>query len=344
MTHRDRVLATFRFEQTDRLACDLMEGVVWPELMDHFRATRGLDDAAQVLDFLDTDFRWLFMQYINPEPQAAPPEPAPVPDHRLYSQPVAHGPLAGATSVADVLAYPFPDPSAWQPPDFAVARAQFPDHALAFSAGWQPLFWGACDAFGVEDALIKLLLDPPIFEAFVRRRHEFYMDLLARALHAARGLIDICWLGDDFSSQQSMFLSPDHWRRFIKPYLAEQVALARAHDLLVLYHSCGAVRPVLGDLLDIGVNGMLVFQTTAAGMDPESIARDFGGRMVFYGGMDVQQLLSFGTPEDVAIEVDRNARAFAPYGGYVVANSHHCVATIRGENIEAMFRAAHHWP
>ncbi len=281
------------------------------------------------------------MQYVNPSPDdPTPAPPSPPFDHRTYSLPVAHGPLADATSVADVLAFPMPDPSVWQPLDYAPVRAAYPDHALAFAAGWMPLFWGACDAFGVEEALVKMMTAPAVFEAFVRRRHELYMDLLARGLAAAQGFCDLCWLGDDFSSQQSMFLSPDHWRRFIKPYLAEQVALARSHGLFVLYHSCGAVRPVLGDLIDIGVNGMLVFQTSAAGMDPESIARDFGGRMTFYGGMDIQHLLSFGAPDDVAREVERNARAFEDCGGYIVANSHHCVATIRGELIEAMFTAA----
>ena len=206
--------------------------------------------------------------------------------------------------------------------------------------GWWPLFWGTCQAFGVETALTNLVVEPALFECAVSCVHERYMDRLTRGLAAAHGYCDICWLGDDFATQESMFISPKHWRRYIKPRLAEQVELARKHDMLVLYHSCGAVRPVLGDLIDIGVNGLLVFQTRAAGMDPESIARDFGGRLVFYGGMDVQHLLSFGSLREVETEVRRNIQAFKTYGGYIVANSHHRVATISGENIEAMFSAA----
>ena len=339
MTHRERVLKTFQFEQTDRLAFDLMEGGVWTELLDYFRDRHGLQDGLEVLDFLDTDFRWVGLRDVRaPAPPAEPPtrsdEPAPV------TKPVAAGPLAHATTVADVESYEWPDPAWWEPQDYAETRRQWPDHALVFGAGWVPLFWGACDAFGVEEAMVKLVTAPRLFEAFVRRQHAFYMDLLRRGLQAARGYCDICWLGDDFSSQQSMFLSPDHWRTFIKPYLAEQVRLAREHDMLVLYHSCGAVRPVLGDLIDIGVNGLLVFQTTAAGMDAPSIAKAFGGRLVFYGGIDVQHLLSFGTPDDVTRTVESNARVFAPCGGYIVANSHHRVATIQGQNIEAMCAAA----
>jgi uroporphyrinogen decarboxylase len=159
-------------------------------------------------------------------------------------------------------------------------------------------------------------------------------------VEAAEGYCDICWLGDDFASQTSMMISPALWRKFIRPFLAEQVQLVREHGLYVLYHSCGAVRPVLNDLIDIGVNGLLVYQTTATAMDVASIAREFGGRLVFYGGIDVQQLLSFGTVDDVKRTVEANVLAFADCGGYVVANSHTSVATIRPENIQAMCEAA----
>ena len=339
MTHRQRVLDTFAFEQTDRVAYDLMEGAVWAELLAHFQTKHGCAAPGDVLQFLDTDFRWLGMVQRD---EVAPPGARAIPTavSECLSKEVASGPLATAQSVTEVEAHSWPDPSAVVPADYARAREQWPDHALTFVPGWWPLFWGACEAFGVEAAMAHLVETPALFEAAVRCIHERYMDRLTRGLAAARGHCDICWLGDDFASQESMFISPDHWRRFIKPSLARQVSLARSHDMLVLYHSCGAVRPVLGDLIDIGVNGLLVFQTTAAGMDPESIARDFGGRLAFYGGMDVQQLLSFGGPEDVEEEVRRNVRAFEKCGGYVVANSHHRVATIRGSNIEAMCAAA----
>jgi len=99
-------------------------------------------------------------------------------------------------------------------------------------------------------------------------------------------------------------------------------------------------RPILPDLIDIGVNALLVFQTTAAGMEPQSIAAEFGGRLAFYGGIDVQRLLSCGTVAEVKAQVRANIRAFADCGGYVVANSHHGVATIKPENIIAMCEAA----
>jgi len=337
MTHRERVLSTFRFESSDRVAYDLMEGAVWPELMAYFRDEHGLAEPVDVLEFLDTDFRWVGMRY---EPPASEARPAPPPSEPTYTKPVSRGPLADARTIAEVESYAWPDPAWWRPADYEQARDRWPDHALVLTPGWWPLFWGTCEAFGVEAALVNLLSAPALFECAVRCIHERYLDRLAPGLAAAQGCFDICWLGDDFASQQSMFLSPEHWRSFIKPCLAEQVELARGHGLYVLYHSCGAIRPILPDLIDIGVNGVLVFQTKAKGMDASSIAEEFGGRLVFYGGLDVQHLLSFGTTEEVAAEVAANVRAFADCGGYVVANSHHRVATIDGRNVEALCRAA----
>jgi len=334
MTGRARILATFRFQETDRPGVDLMEGHVWAALMEFFSHRFGFTDTEQVVEFLDPDSRWVGLEWAGPPaPEGTPAAEIP----SALSKDVRTGPLAGAATVRDVEAFPRGDPKWLVPRDYAQARLRWPEKALVLCPGWAPMFWGACEAFGLEEALVKARLEPALFEAFIQGAHEFYMDFLSRAAKAARGYCDICWLGDDYAGQKSMLISPELWRRFIKPRLAAQVQAARENGMDVLLHSCGAVRPILADLIDIGVSALLVFQTTAEGMDPESIARDFGGRMVFYGGMDVQRLLSFGTRADVAREVRRNADAFATCGGYVVANSHHGVTTINGDNVIAMF-------
>jgi len=310
-----------------------MEGSVWQALLEDFQSRRGCADAMDVQRFLDTDFRWIRM--VNND-VTRPKVP--------QTHEVAHGPLAAATSPAEVEAYAWPDPAQWLPADCAAHRQQWPDHALVFMPGWRPLFWSTCEVFGVERALLNLLMQPALFETAVQCIHERYMDRLVRGLATASGHCDICLLGDDFASQKSMMLSPSHWRRFIRPRLEEQVALVREHGLKVLFHSCGAVRPVLEDFIEIGIDGLLVFQTQATGMDPESVSNEFGGRLVFYGGIDVQRLLSFGSAEEVGAEVRRNARAFEHCGGYIVANAHHGLETIRGTNIEAMCKQAQACP
>ena len=333
MTPRERILRTFRFEQTDQVACDLMEGQIWPQLQEDFRHNHNCESFEQTIEYLNPDCRWLSMNYAGPQIDGG------VERANTYSWKVSHGPLAGATTIAEVEASPEFDPAWWQAPDCAAARQRWPDHALVLFPGWMPLFWGACQAFGMEDGLTLLYTEPHVFEAYVQRRHERYMELLSVAAARARGICDLCWLGDDYASQQAMIMGPEMWRKFIKPYLTEQVRLLREHDLLVLFHSCGAVRSILPDLIDIGINGHLVFQTSAVGMNASSIARDFGGSLVFYGGIDVQQVLSFGTPDDVQAAVIENCRAFEHCGGYIVANSHHGLDSVRGMAIETMFTA-----
>ena len=347
MNSRERVLRSLSFQPVDRPAYDLMEGCVWPELQEYFRRQYGLETYDQVIEFLDPDFRWTFLNYRAPEdapPPPAPPEAPPGPDHRLYSKTVAAGPLAQAETIADIERYPLPDPSAWYPADYGLTRARFPNHALVFCPGWMPLFWTACEAFGMESALVNLAARPVLFEAFIQRYHAFCMDILRRGARGASGCCDLALLGDDFAHQGGMLISPAMWRRQIKPCLAEQVRVLRENGLLVLFHSCGAVRPILPDLIDIGINALLVFQTTARGMEAPSIAREFGGKLAFYGGIDIQHLLSSGTPAQVAAAVQANLAAFAGCGGYIVANSHHTEPSIRGANLVAMCQGARTYP
>jgi len=337
MNSRERVLKTFQFETTDRPPFDLMEGCVWPELLNYFKNSFNLTTYNEVIEFLDPDFRWVFLNYTGPPADQEPL--AEITEEKAQSKKVMEGPLSNADSESDIESHPWFNPSYLQPGDFASARARWPYKALVFCPGWMPLFWTACELFGVESAMVKMMTQPEIFKAVILRHHEICMDILRRGAKAANGICDLALLGDDFASQQNMMISPSLWRKWIKPYLAEQVQALRENNLLVLYHSCGAVRPILNDLIEIGVNGLLVFQTTARGMDVDSIAPEFGGKLAFYGGIDVQNLLSFGTPAEVETEVRKNVAAFSEYGGYIIANSHHTIPSINGENILAMCQA-----
>lgn len=337
MNARQRVLNTLRFQPVDRTPFDLMEGCVWPELLEYFQTTHHIKDADQAIEMLDPDFRWGFSGFL---PESNVPQPVQSQKEFKSSKAVSVGPLAAAESPNDVIDFPYPKPALWRTSDFKVLRERFPDKALVFCPGWMPVFWSACEAFGVESALVNLVSNPRVFEAFTLRYQEAVIEILERGGRQAGKWCDLALLGDDFASQQSLLISPTAWRKWVKPHLAEQVRVLRENGMLVLFHSCGAVRQILPDLIEIGVNALVVFQTTARGMDVHSIARDFGGKLGFYGGIDVQQLLSHGTPYQVAAAVKANIDAFARYGGYIVANSHHTVASIKGENILAMCRAA----
>jgi len=343
LTSRERVLRTFRFQPADRAPYDLMEGCVWPELQEFMAARYGLDDAAAVLEHFDTDYRWVGATVVEPAPGTPAPPPAPdrpAESWGTYSDAVWDRPLAHARTVADIEAHAWPDAERWDFSGVAQMRERYPDKALVVLTGWMPLFCATCDAVGMEKTLADMELAPELVDAFVERQHRFLMRVIERACEAARGVADVVWLGDDYADQRGLIMGPDRWRRFFKARMREQFALVRGFGLLPLFHSCGAVGDILEDLIEIGGAGLLTFQTSAAGMDAARIARDFGGRLAFYGGMDVQKLLTFGTPDDVRAEVRNNVDLFRACGGYTVANAHHGIANIRPENVVAMLEEA----
>jgi uroporphyrinogen decarboxylase len=299
MSSRERVLATLRFQRTDHVPYNLMEGAVWPELMEYFRNRYGLADALDVQDFLSVDFRHTGMRYVGP-PDTEYADYCAHAFHLTYSDSVCKRPLADAHTVADVEAYAWPDPAWFEPGDYRAFRQRFPDHAIVAGPPWMPTFCYACVAFGMEEVLVKMLTEPLVVEAFCSTLSEIYLDMLERHLAAAEGLVDICSLADDWGSQDGLIMGPKLWRRFIKPHLARYLERVHAHGMVAMMHSCGSIRSILPDLVDIGLEGLTVFQTTCAGMDASEIAREFGGKMVFSGGIDTQWLLSFGTPQEVA--------------------------------------------
>jgi uroporphyrinogen decarboxylase len=340
MTHRERVLATFGYEHTDRLGYDLMEGASWPELDDWFRRERGLPTSEEISSFLDADCRWTGMKYVGPT-DTMWAEYCSHESNLTYSDVVCRRPLADASTIADVEAHDWPDPAWWQPDDYRATRNRYPDHALVAGPPWMPLFCYGCVAFGMEGILVKMLDCPVVVEAFMERLTDIYLDMLKRHLEAAKGVLDIIYLADDWAGNDGLVMGPELWRAFIKPHFARYTQLIADHGMRSMMHSCGSVRSVLPDLIDIGLNGLSVFQTVTAGMRAHEIARHFGGKMVFYGGIDSSRLLVSGTVDQVRAEVRSNSDAFGQCGGYIAANSHHGIANARPENLIAISESAH---
>jgi uroporphyrinogen decarboxylase len=338
MTSRERVLETLAFRKTDRAPVDLMDGRIWPELFDYFATAHGLHDRDAILDFLGTDFRWI--EVALKEAGGA----AKTPSHQVTAETTdtSDGPLRSARTLADVgrLYGGCRRPSDFDMPDFRAIRARWPDHAMVLLPHATPYFWASCQQFGMQEAFYKMVDAPAVYEALLERLSVDSQALLLHFLTAAVGCVDIVELWDDMAGQHGMMVDPAWWRRVVKPWLAREVALIHAHDMKVLFHSCGAVRPILPDLIDMGVDALEVFQINAASMEPRSIAKEFGGRLAFYGGIEVQHLLSSGTREEVAAQVRYNIDCFRECGGYIVSNCHSHIRTIKGENIVAMCRAA----
>jgi uroporphyrinogen decarboxylase len=192
---------------------------------------------------------------------------------------------------------------------------------------------------GMEQTLLDLAGAPELSRAMLRGAADFSLHLAREACR--RFPLDWLWTGDDVGGQQSMIVSPQRWREMIKPLLREIVEVGRDHGLWVAYHSCGAIRPIIPDLVEIGVDVLNPVQGTCPNMEPAELAREFGSRLAFMGGIDTQHLLPFGTRQEVFDATRSLIEAMAAGGaGYILAASHAVPPETPLENIFALYGAA----
>jgi uroporphyrinogen decarboxylase len=154
--------------------------------------------------------------------------------------------------------------------------------------------------------------------------------------------VDIISLSDDYGTQTSQLISPSLFRELIKPRLS--VLLGRIRKLAprshIFFHSCGNIRPIIPDFIDLGVSILNPVHIRATGMEPVALKRDFGKDITFWGGgVDTQSILPNGTPQEVRDDVRCNIDALAPGGGYIFNTVHNIQADVPPQNIHAMWNA-----
>ncbi len=192
---------------------------------------------------------------------------------------------------------------------------------------------------GMERGLFEIADDPGFAHEMLKRCADFAVELSRAAVE--RFPLDWLWTGDDVSSQVSMLMSPASWRKLIKPHLARVVAVGKAKGLWVAYHCCGALRPIIPDLIEIGIDVLNPVQCNCPGMDPLELKAEFGKDLAFMGGVDTQGLLPTGTVEEVRRATARLIEGMTrDGGGYILAASHTVPPETPDENIFAMYEEA----
>jgi uroporphyrinogen decarboxylase len=254
----------------------------------------------------------------------------------VYLETISH-PLAGAESVADVEAFAWPDPGEWEVSDLRARCQEWAGYPI-LGCSSEP-FYLYCHLRGMEQAMQDLLLNPAIAEAALERIHGIFTGIFRRTLDEAADLIDFVYVAEDLGTQESLLISPASFRKFLKPRMARIIELAHSYGVRVIHHDDGAIRPLLPDLIEIGIDVLNPVQWRCRGMERAGLARDFGASVVFHGGVDNQKTLPFGTPEDVRQEVADNIRIFRDCKGYIVAPCHNIQANTPTENILALYQA-----
>ncbi|MCE9613848.1 MAG: uroporphyrinogen decarboxylase family protein [Lentisphaerae bacterium] len=249
----------------------------------------------------------------------------------------AFHPLAEMTEVEQIHAFQWPSPDDH---DFEAARRQFAEHDGRFPllCGYYEPFLRYCAMRGIEQSMIDLVAEPDIADAILQHLFDYHYRLNARLFELGQGRIDLTFVAEDLGGQASLLMSLDHIRRFILPNQKKMADLARSFGIHIHYHTDGAARAVIPDLIQVtGIETLNPIQWRCPGMEREGLVRDFGDKIIFHGAVDNQQTLPFGTPADVRQEVLDNLRIFAWPARWICAPCHNLQPISPTANILALY-------
>jgi uroporphyrinogen decarboxylase len=373
MTSRERVLTTLNHKEPDRVPFDL-GGTVISGI--HIKAYQGLreylglprieprivDVIQQIVHVDDDVMERLGVDVRNVSPRSSATYQIEIREMADYTyfydefrigwrMPKESGwyydmfdhPLKGDISAQDVEKFPWPDPL--DPARFIELKekarqiAEEEERAVIvgnMSAGIMEIFaW----VRGFEDYFADFASNPKLACRIMDRVLEMKLAYWGRALDLLGDFIDVAQDADDFAGQDGLLISPESYRRLVKPRHKELFDFIHSHGKgKVFFHSCGSIREVIPDLIEIGVDIINPVQVSAAGMDSAELKREFGKDLAFWGGgVDTQNVLGTGTPEQVREDVRRRLEDFMPGGGFVFNTVHNIQGNVPPENIMAMW-------
>jgi uroporphyrinogen decarboxylase len=259
----------------------------------------------------------------------------------LYYDFVGH-PLADAETIADLAKYRWPDPH--DPARYEGLEEEARTLAAQTGCGVVVNVIGSIFEFawylrGFERFFEDLILRPALAEALLDAMLEYQIAQFDQLLSRVAPYVNVVMTGTDLGTQRGPLISPERYRRVVWPrYLKLWQFIRGKTEAKIFYHSCGGIAPLIPFLIDGGVDAIHPVQPMAAGMgDRRRLKREFGREIAFWGGFDQQQVLPFGTPNQVREEARRLLDDFMPGGGFVFAAGHNIQAGVPPENVLALF-------
>jgi uroporphyrinogen decarboxylase len=348
MCPHERVEKALAHQQPDRVPFDF-----WavPEVQQALCQFLEVQSMEEVLQLLGVDCRVMVPDYLGPQSRLLPDGTwyDPRGSHRKkiknqYStyEEYASYPLANASSVAEVESYPY-----WIKPEYydwsglakkiRAVNASTRYHIRYDVGGIFETAWGLV---GLDKFLVKLVRQPQIPVAILNIITDQLIAEAHQLMKHCDGLIDIVYTYDDIAFQNGLLMSPAMWRTHILPCHQRLNRVIKAYGLRILYHSCGAIYPLIGELIDqMGIDVLNPLQPRARGMDMPRIKREFGSRIAFHGGIDLQETMPLGSVEDVRAEVRERCNVLGKEGGYICTSAHYLQMDAPLRNILALYTA-----
>lgn len=304
----------------------------------------------RVLDALDTDVRYVWSRFTDLGGARMSGDRCDawgVEWQRMGPHITSVGAPLSGLSVEEIEAYPWPDVKQYIDLKFvrertAWLRNHYPDHAIGARAvnSYGP-FEQASVLRGREDFYVDMITGPEVTHLIVNKVTDAIIE--GQELYIREIAPDLDFLeipGDDYGGVSDLMISPDHFREYFKPALARIVSSAKAirPDLPIVFHTDGAIAPIIPDFIEIGIDVLNPLEPLDA-TDWPAIKKQYGHKLAFMGGVDLKGALT-GTLEDVAQDVRRCVETFAEGGGYILTSANHMQADIPPENIVHMFASA----
>jgi uroporphyrinogen decarboxylase len=252
-------------------------------------------------------------------------------------------PLKDAT-VDSLERFEWPEPG--DPARFAGLREEVEglhhgtDYAIQADAFFGGIYECAWWLRGFEAFTVDMYRRPDFATLLLDKILDLYMEFYDRYLDVVGSYIQMVDYNDDLGMQTGPIMSPPMFNMYLKPRYRRLFQLIKSKTRAKLFlHTCGSVHQLIPDLIDLGLDVLNPIQPLANGMDIKALKSDFGDRLCFHGGVDIQRLLPQGSKEEVEAEVKRVARIGGKGGGLILAGAHNIQADVPPRNVVAMFEA-----
>lgn len=363
MKPRDRFHKTVNHEEPDRVPIDYWTtSAAYRNLRDHLGITAEEDQewgimeawkiSEEMLRRLHVDFRRVYMNPSSSFEMKTYPDGSTDTEYGfrgkyigLYWE-VTYFPWAEFTEVEQIEEYPWPDADDPSRMKGVVEWAKYlheeTDYAVVGMVGGP---WGVfeiCEHYlrGFDKFLIDLGQRTKLAEAMMDKAMKLALDMNRVLLDEAGNYLDVVQVGDDLGHQDGLIMSPRMYRKLVKPRHKRIYSdiHKRAPHVKILYHSCGAIEPMINDLIEVDVDILNPIQPLAKGMESSSLKDKYGDRLTFHGGIDLQRAMSErGTSDDLRNEINTRLEALAPGGGYILAPAHNIQPDSTPEKILEMY-------
>jgi len=370
MTPREAFHAAMNHEQPDRLLLDMGKHIgslhrrAYAGLKEFLgepvegNEARVLDRMAQtvwpdeaLLQRLDIDFRWVVPNWVQVTERTDTEgyiDMGGVPYKALddWDHCVVDGaPMRGAAA-GEIDHYPWPDPHDARQFQGLREQARYffeeTDYVVGADAIKAGMLMNALQLRGYDQFFMDLVLDVPLAEKVMDRIMQCMKDMWTHYMEAVGPYVQLAYVTDDFGTQKSLMLSPRMFRDLIKPRWKEVIDHIKSlGDVKVMFHSDGAILPLLEDFVDMGVDILNPVQTSVEGLqDTSALKEAWGDRLCFHGAIDVQQMLPNASAEELEAEVALRVRDLGREGGYILAPCHNVGHDIPPGNIVTLFETA----